>query len=143
MAYATLTDLTARAGTEEILQVADRDASGAADPAVIDAALAAADRQIDAALGVRFALPLDPVPGIVRDWAVAIARYLLHRDGPPDYVVRDHTLALAALRDAAAGRLALPDLAGLAAAPAPVAGGTAAAGGREAIFTDASLEGFR
>jgi hypothetical protein len=40
MAYATLADLLDRAGDEEILQVADRDGDGTADPDVIASAIA-------------------------------------------------------------------------------------------------------
>jgi len=119
MAYAVLQDLVDRAGSAEILQIADRDGDDVADPEVVDAALEAARVQIDAYLAIRYGLPLDPVPDIVRAWAVSIARYVLHRDGPPDYVVRDQRDALAALKDAAAGRLALPGVVAGEVVPAP------------------------
>lgn len=140
MAYGGLPDLIARAGEAEILQVADRDDDSIADIAVIDAALAAAAQTIDAYLGVRFALPLATVPEIVVKWSVSIARYHLHRDGAPDNVVRDYKDALAELRDAGAGRLALPDLAGL----SPVQGGSSRPIGASspAVFTPENFEGY-
>lgn len=108
MAYATLQDLIDRAGADELAQVADRDRDGIVDQTVVDAAIDAAAVEIDARLGVRFRLPLDPVPEIVKSWAVSLARYTLHRDGAPDHVVRDQRDALTALDRAAAGKIALP-----------------------------------
>jgi phage gp36-like protein len=90
---------------------------------------------------MRYALPLDPTPGLVRDLAVSIARYLLHRDGAPDYVVRDHEQALKTLREAASGRIALPGTSSLAPIQAP--GGTVSVGGSGAVFTDDALGGWR
>lgn len=141
MAYSTLTDLIERAGEEEILQIADRDNDGTADPAVIAAAIALADQTIDAFLSARYVLPLAPAPVIVAKWSIAIARYNLHRDGAPDYVVRDYKDAMAELRDAGAGRLMIPDASGI--QPAPTAVGGVTAGASPSVFTDESLEGFR
>lgn len=141
MAYSTLTDLVERAGEEEILQIADRDHDGTADPAVVAAAIELADQTVDAYLAARYVLPLSPVPAIVAKWSIAIARYNLHRDGAPDYVVRDYKDALAELRDAGAGRLMIPDASGI--QPAPTAVGGVTAGASPSVFTDESLEGFR
>lgn len=121
MAYCTLADLIDRAGSAELLQVADRDLDGAFDASVVTAAIDAAGVTIDAWLGARYAIPLDPTPAIVTSWAVAIARYTLHRDGAPDHVVRDQKDALAGLQAAAAGRIALPSAA-TGASPAGPAG---------------------
>lgn len=140
MAYCTLADLIDRAGEAEILQVADRDLDGIADAAVIEAAVTAAGDQIDAWLAGRFSLPLDPVPAIARGWAVSIARYLLHRDGAPDHVVRDQRDALTALREAAAGRLSLPSATGL--TPAPTSAGGIGVATDGSCFTDERMGGF-
>ncbi|RJF94806.1 DUF1320 domain-containing protein [Oleomonas cavernae] len=140
MSYATLDDLVERAGAAEILQIADRDNDDIADPAVIAAAIDTAGQTIDAYLAIRYLMPLSTVPSIVLKWAVSIARYHLHRDGAPDHVVRDYKDALAELRDAAAGRLLLPDLAGIT-PQAGTAGGVQYAGS-DPVFTDANLEGF-
>lgn len=141
MAYSTLTDLIERAGEEEILQVADRDHDGTADPDVVEAAIALADQTIETYLAARYVLPLTSVPAIVTKWSVALARYGLHRDGAPDYVVRDYKDAMAELRDATADRLKLPDATGI--QPAPTAVGGVTAGASPSVFTDESLEGFR
>ncbi len=108
MPYASLEDLLERAGEDEILQIADRDLDGNADPDVIDAALVHADNTVNGYVSVQYKLPFSAVPDLVRTWAVSIARYFLHRDGAPDHVVRDWKEAISALKDVAANRLKLP-----------------------------------
>lgn len=111
MVYATIIDLTERAGEAEIRQIADRDRDGVPDPEVIDAALADADNLINGYVATKYKLTagyLPSTPDVVRTWAVSIARYVLHRNGQPEHVVRDYKDAIAALKDVAAGKLALP-----------------------------------
>ncbi len=141
MPYASLTDLIERAGEEEILQVADRDDDGAADPDVIEAALVHADNVANGYLKVRYRLPLASVPDLLRTWCVAIARYYLHRDGAPDYVVRDWKAADQALKDMARGLIDLPVGEG---DQPPVAGdtGNVRVAGPEPVFTREKLEGW-
>ena len=140
MVYASLADLIERAGEDEIRQVAERDDDGAPDPDVIAAAVETAGNTIDGYLGVRFQLPLTVVPANVRGWAVAIARYHLHRDGAPDYVVRDYKDALTALQQAARGLQALPGLDGI--APAQSTTGTIRVDGPAPVFSADKLEGW-
>lgn len=108
MAYATLADLVARASEREILDVADRDRDGTADPEVIAEALTHADNIVNGYVATTYTLPFVVVPDLVRTWAVAIARHKLHFQGPPDYVVADYKDALASLKDVQAGKLTLP-----------------------------------
>lgn len=108
MSYATLSDIIERAGEDEILQVADRDHDGVADPGVIEAALITAGSEIDGYISTRYRLPLPVVPDLVKTWAVSIARYHLHRDGAPDHVVRDWKAAMDGLRDVARSVVNLP-----------------------------------
>ena len=140
MSYASLQDLIERAGETEVLQVADRDGDGAADPDVVEAALFTADERINAYLAVRYRVPLGSIPPIVLGWAVSIARYTLHRDGQPEWVVRDYKDAIAELKDAAAGRIAVPDAEGL--TPAPSSGGAISSESPEPAFTRDRLEGW-
>jgi phage gp36-like protein len=110
--YAALPDLIARAGEAEIRQTADRDRDGVVDTDVVTAALTDADNLINGYLRTRYSLPLATVPSLVKTWATSIARYVLHRNGAPDYVERDYKDALAALKDVSAGRLIPPDMVG-------------------------------
>lgn len=109
MPYASLDDLIARAGPDEIRNVADRDRDGATDADVVAEALAHADNIVNGYVAARYTLPFVAVPDLVRTWAVSIARHKLHFQGPPDYVVNDYKDAIAALKDVAAGKLVLPE----------------------------------
>ena len=141
MPYATLTDLTERAGETEIRQIADRDRDGIPDADVIEAALADADNVTNGYVGVRYTLPLPSVPDLVRTWAVSIARYVLHRNGAPDHVTQDYKDAISALKDVARGTLTLPFAVG---ETKPAAsGGSVMASHPPKVFTRPKLRGWR
>ncbi len=140
MTYATLEDLIERAGAAEIRQIADRDRDGTPDPDVIDAALSDADNLIDGYVSTKYTLPLPSVPDIVNTWAVSIARYVLHRNGAPEHVRQDYKDAVAALKDVAAGKLALPFPSG---EDQPgVASGQVKARHPDRVFTPQKLRGW-
>ncbi|MBP1844761.1 phage gp36-like protein [Rhizobium petrolearium] len=141
MPYASLEDLIERAGEDEILQVADRDEDGIPDPDVVEAALVHADNIANGYVAVRYALPLTAVPDLLRTWCVSIARYQLHRDGAPDYVVRDYKDALTALKDLARGVLDLP-IGVDDPQPAPSDSGRVSIVGPEPMFTADKLKGW-
>ncbi|KGE01000.1 DUF1320 domain-containing protein [Rhizobium sp. YS-1r] len=141
MPYASLEDLIERAGEDEILQVADRDGDGTPDPDVVEAALVHADNIANGYVAVRYALPLTAVPDLLRTWCVSIARYQLHRDGAPDYVVRDYKDALTALKDLARGVLDLP-IGVDDPQPAPSDSGRVSIVGPEPVFTADKLKGW-
>lgn len=143
MTYATLADLVVRAGEKEILQIADRDRDGVADPDVIEGALANAAMRIDGYVGVKFDLPLPSVPALVQDWAVSIARYVLHRNGAPAHVRQDYDDAIAALKDVAAGRIILPVALGDPAPASSGAAGTVMASHPDQVWTEDRLRGWR
>lgn len=140
MPYASLDDLIERAGLAEIRQVADRDRDGDPDPAVIAAALTHADNIVNGYVEARYA-PLATIPDLVRTWAVSIARYHLHRNGPPEYVKTDYDQAIAALKDVARGLIALP-VAPPDASPTAITGEVMAAHPPE-VFTPDRLRGWR
>lgn len=139
MTYAALSDLQARAGAEEIRQVADRDRDNVPDPEVVTAALVHADSIIDGYIRARYVLPLASVPDLLRTWATSIARHFLHRNGPPEHVIADYKDAIAALKDVTAGRMELP----LASGETPAASiGTIMAEHPPAVFTPRKLRGW-
>ena len=140
MTYATLTDLIERAGAAELRQIADRDKDGVPDPGVIEAALVDADNAIDGYVFARYARPLSSIPPVLKTWAASIARYILHRNGAPDHVAQDYKDAIAALKDVAAGRYALPVATG---ESDPVAQtGRVLAGHPAQVFTSQKLRGW-
>lgn len=141
MTYATLDDLVERAGEVELRQIADRDRDGTVDPEVVAAALDDADNLINGYVAAKYDLPLPSVPKIVKTWAVCIARYFLHRNGAPDHVRDDYKDAIAALKDVAAGRIALPVGAGE--TPPMNAAGTVMASHPPQVFTADKLRGWK
>lgn len=66
-AYATQTDLErAAGGADRLVQLADLDANGAGDAAVLSAVIADVERWIDSYLQRRYAVPLATVPEVIR-----------------------------------------------------------------------------
>ncbi len=121
--YATLADLTARFGEQEIIQLTDRanPPAGTADQAVADKALADADAEIDVYVGAKYALPLPSVPDVLRRLCCDIARYRLYEDRATDEVRMRYEDALGLLDRIARGVVSL----GIAEPPAPATGGVA------------------
>ncbi len=133
MTYATLSDLVARYGEEEIAQRTDRFGAGAVDPAVAQRALSDADAEIDGYLASRYKLPLPTVPPVLARIACAIARYRLWEDIASERVRQDYEDARRFLESLAKGTVSLglaatlppdqtpqPSLAATRSGPAPV-----------------------
>ena len=78
--YATPEDIQARY-KEVYLILAGKDAEGRPDTAAVEQALAEAASEIDAILGTRFAVPVSPVPPVLRRIAVDLAVGALPRTG--------------------------------------------------------------
>lgn len=104
MPYASLADLYARYGAEEIDQVADTDGTGSPDMVLIGRAIADADAEIDAALVGRYQLPMVPVPALLQRIACDLIRESLFTDAPPDNVKERAKTARALLRSVATGQ---------------------------------------
>lgn len=139
MGYADESDLRTRYGQDELLLLTDVNGDGAPDASAIAAALAAADEIIDGYLAGRYALPLSPAPGILKDVACAIARARLHREGAPENVRAGHDEAISRLKDIASGRFRLQ----AAGAETPAAGGAPQTLGGERVMSLGNLEAFR
>jgi phage gp36-like protein len=111
MAYATVADLVARYGEEEIKQRTDRLGAGAIDAAVAQQALDDAAAEIDSYLASRYTLPLPTAPAILSRLNCTIARYRLWEDLASDRVRQDYDDAMRFLTALARGTvsLGLPD----------------------------------
>ncbi len=142
MTYASLSDLIDRYGAELILQHADRDHDGTADPAVVARALADADAEIDGWLASRYPVPVDPPSPRLKALATEIAWYRLHQDGTDDKSPSRlaYLDAIAYLRRVSDGSADLPGAAGAVAPVAPSSGARLA--GPERTFSRASLRGL-
>lgn len=110
MAYATVADLVTRYGEAELIDLTDRadPPVGVVDADVADGAIADASGEVDAYLGVRYALPVSPVPAHLLTAVCDIARYRLHGNRVTDEVRTRYEDAIRWLKDVAQGRALLP-----------------------------------
>lgn len=135
MSYASVADLIARYGEEEIQQRTDRLGAGAIDVAVAQRALIDAEAEIDGYLAARYRLPLATTPALLARIACDIARYRLWEDAASEEVRSRYDDARRILEHLARGLVSLglpadlpdaarpqPQLAAAKAGPAPVFG---------------------
>ncbi|NRT54801.1 gp436 family protein [Sphaerotilus uruguayifluvii] len=120
--YATLSDLLARYGEDELAQRSDRTAGQVIDSAVIDQALADAAAEIDSSIAGRYALPVASVPPLLVRLACAIARYHLHDEAATQRIRDDYEDALKVLAEIRSGARLLPLAATDGGGTAPAAG---------------------
>lgn len=147
MAYCDQADLERRLTPTLLIDLTD-DAvpPTAVDAAVLDAEIAAAGEIVDGYLRDRYVLPLDPVPGLVREIAADLVAYGLWgrrpegKGEPPKNLEKAHDRALKLLDKIQAGRVTLGVAAGQPEA-APHAGG-ARVNDRRRVFGDDVLERF-
>lgn len=110
MSYATIEDLIALHGGDAIDRLADRTGNGAADTATVARALGDAAALIDGYIGLRVALPLDPVPAVVKNLSMDIAIYRLATDAGllAEDMRKRYEDAIAFLRDVSRGLATIP-----------------------------------
>lgn len=139
MSYATLSDLIARFGEREIVDLTDRTGVGAVDEAIAQAALDEAASMIDGYLRDRYALPVAaPVPAVLARIACDLARFYLAAERATEEMRDRHDAARRLLADIASGRVRL----GIA-APDPLTDGLAAAkAGPAAVMSREETSGY-
>lgn len=128
MAYATLDDLVARYGEDELVSLTDVNRSGAINVGVLGQAIADADSEIDSHLAVRYSLPLATVPTALKRIACDITRYRLYDDRAPEEIRKRYEDTVRWLAAVANGSVSL----GLPPAQAPQATGAVVAFAGEA-----------
>lgn len=86
MAYCAQSDILERLPEETLIQLTDDAEAGQVEASVVARAIADADAEIDGHLGSRHAVPLSPVPPLVRKISVELAIYHLfsRRGGAPE-----------------------------------------------------------
>ena len=139
MPYCTQQNLIDRFGEPELIQLTDRAGTlGAIDSAIVAAAIADADAEIDSYL-TDYTLPLSPVPANFERLACDIARYYLYEDQMIDIVQERYKNAVRYLEQVASGKITLSvDASGSAPAVADGVEFTAA----ESIFSRDTLSGY-
>lgn len=73
MSYSTLEDLQKKISNDQLIELTDDVSADAIDQAKIDAAILEADELIDSYIGKVKAVPLSPVPGLIKNLSVNIA----------------------------------------------------------------------
>lgn len=113
MAYCTYQDVETRLGAEQLAALADYDADGDADQAVVEQAMRDAQALMDSYLGVRYRVPVElddgGCPEALTVRAVNLTVYLLQlgRDSVPDNAYAQHRDDVAWLNQVAAGQVSL------------------------------------
>jgi phage gp36-like protein len=105
--YASISDLVARYGQLEIVQLTDRGYTGQVGAPECLRALADASLEADGFLGVRYSLPLPVTPPLVAFCCCEIARYRLYEDAAPQEVRQRYIDATTTLSRIAAGKVTL------------------------------------
>ena len=141
MGYATQSDLVERYGVSMLVDLTDRadPPAGDIDPGVVARALADTDALIDGYLAGRYVLPLPSMPAQLRDLAMTIAVYKLHRDAVSDKVRQDYVDAVKMLTLIAGGSVRL-SVAG--AEPAGSGASGVRVSDRARQLTPATMKGF-
>ncbi|OHD27424.1 MAG: hypothetical protein A2Y38_05625 [Spirochaetes bacterium GWB1_59_5] len=86
MTYATQQNMIDRFGLQELIELTDRENTGALDANVLAQALVDADAEINAYLSGRYTLPLTSVPPTLAKFAADIARYQLYDTRATDMI---------------------------------------------------------
>jgi phage gp36-like protein len=109
MPYATIDDLSAAFGLQEVAQITQRETGqlGVIDETVAGVALEAASREVDSRIGARYATPLAVVPALIVAACCDLARWRLYRHSIPETVGERYAAAVRWLDAVGAGRAVL------------------------------------
>jgi len=78
MAYSDVSDIRKLIPETDLIQLTDDDGVGVVDQDILYEAIDQADREIDAYLGARYPVPLDPVPELIRNLSAQMAVWHLY-----------------------------------------------------------------
>ncbi|WP_197329532.1 gp436 family protein [Ralstonia syzygii] len=115
MRYCSLADLQLAIPPQTLIWLSNDDESATAiHPAVVDEAVRQAEELVDAHLRGRYNLPLDPVPSVVKDMTVNLARHWLYARRPegselPEAVTRTYKASLRMLEAVRDNKLTIGD----------------------------------
>jgi phage gp36-like protein len=141
MAYCALEDILDQLDEAELTLYTDDAYTGDMDTEVVDAKIEEAGAVIDAYLAVRYNVPVDPVPAMLKSLSVDIAVFKLaaRRNRESDSVRRRYEDAIKFLKDVAAGKAVIGGI------DPPAGGGSrdyARITAEPRIFTRPKLKGF-
>ncbi len=107
MVYIVIDDLNIPDDT--LQQLTDDALTGIIDPTKVDKAIADAEALVDGYCGKRYKVPFDLAPAIVKQCAVALAKYNLHvrRGTVPEELKDERKYAMAVLSDISTGKCSI------------------------------------
>lgn len=115
MRYCTLADLLLAIPRQTLVWLSNEDSQAAdVNEEVVGDAARAAEELVDAHLRGRYELPLDPVPTVIKDLVVNLARHSLYSrrpegNGLPDAVTQTYKASLRMLEAIRDGKLTIGD----------------------------------
>lgn len=139
MAYLTEAEYLDRFTELETVSLTDP-ANGDVVENVLDSALEGGSRIVDAYVGARYTVPLDPIPDVIKEIVADLARERLYTMRPVDEVTERANRARAMLKDIAKGIMVLVDVNGRV---EDSASDEAVVSGPEPVFGDCLLDSFR
>ena len=127
MPYCTQADIQNFEVTEkELVQLTDDDNIGDVDQAMVTAAIAKADAEIDAFCQGSYTVPFSPVPAIVRGWSATLAAFNLYRNRTkPATIVDRYNKVMSWLKDVQQGKAQIAGITNDASLPESTTDGTA------------------
>ena len=144
MAYCTIEDIRKVLPETDLVQLTDDEGAGTIHPQRLEEAIAQADADIDSYLSGKYAVPLTPVPAVLKKLSADIAVYNLYSrrlEQIPETRAERYRNAVRMLEGIARGTISV----GAAAPPQPAAdagGPEATRSADERVFTKTTLEGF-
>ena len=109
MSYCTQTDIATAITDEKLIDLTDDAGSGSVVAGVVTEAIGHADGLIDSYVSERYAVPLSPVPSVIKSVSVTLAIYWLYRRRRevPDHITQDRDRQLRLLQGIADGKVNL------------------------------------
>ncbi|PYS88979.1 MAG: DUF1320 domain-containing protein [Acidobacteria bacterium] len=147
MAYITKQDLLDELGEGRLIQLTDKDKTGAVDDAVVNKAIAYGCMLFESYLRTRYTLPV-PSTEMVRSTCLDLARYKLERDRAKTTEVIDNLKkslydpAIKLLEAIQSGKAALDVPAAQETATNPQSPDSVLKGSKRATFTDENLKSY-
>ncbi len=141
MPYCTLDDIKKHIPEDVLVELTDDESLGSINTTRVDQAIADADSEIDAYCGVRYAIPFQTVPEIIRKISVDIAIYNLFsrsRLEPPELRKDRYHQAIDTLKGIAKGTVSI----GIDPRPPAHSENTISISGNDKLFTREKLEDY-
>lgn len=141
MAYCTQDDIERLIPSEDLAVLTSE--GGGPDEAVVADCIAKADAEIDGYLGIRYQVPLSPVPDLIKAISVDLAIYNLHKRRPllptPETCRQSYVDRISFLKSVVAGNATVG---ASAAEPPAVSQDVVEIGSGDRVFSRDSLKGF-